>query len=107
MENEWTPPSDAVEVKGSSSFVPPSDAVEVVKKKDLTGSGLAEPSSERLTTTTTRLRYLRLQKESVTAYTLFQEKIMPSIKKKATSGLKHQSLTINTSHYLRVMFKSV
>jgi hypothetical protein len=54
MENEWTPPSDAVEVKGSSSFVPPSDAVEVVKKKDLTGSGLAEPSSERLTTTTTK-----------------------------------------------------
>jgi hypothetical protein len=54
MENEWTPPSDAVEVKGSSSFVPPSDAVEVVKKKDLTGSGSAEPSSERLTTTTTK-----------------------------------------------------
>jgi hypothetical protein len=54
MENEWTPPSDAVEVKGSSSFVPPSDAVEVVKKKDLTGSGLEEPSSERLTTTTTK-----------------------------------------------------
>jgi len=54
MENEWTPPSDAVEVKGSSSFVPPSDAVEVVKKKDLTVSGSAEPSSERLTTTTTK-----------------------------------------------------
>jgi hypothetical protein len=54
MENEWTPPSDAVEVKGSSSFVPPSDAVEVVKKKDLTVSGLEEPSSERLTTTTTK-----------------------------------------------------
>jgi hypothetical protein len=54
MENEWTPPSDAVEVKGSSSFVPPSDAVEVVKKKDLTVSGSAEPSSARLTTTTTK-----------------------------------------------------
>jgi hypothetical protein len=54
MENEWTPPSDAVEVKGSSSFVPPSDAAEVVKKKDLTVSGLEEPSSERLTTTTTK-----------------------------------------------------
>jgi hypothetical protein len=54
MENEWTPPSDAVEVKGSSSFVPPSDAVEVVKKKDLTGSGSAESSSDRLTTTTTK-----------------------------------------------------
>jgi GNAT superfamily N-acetyltransferase len=54
MENEWTPPSDAVEVKGSSSFVPPSDAVEVVKKKDLTASGSAGSSSARLTTTTTK-----------------------------------------------------
>ena len=50
MENEWTPPSDAVEVK--PSFTPPSDAVEV-KKKDLTVSGSVEPSSERSSTTTT------------------------------------------------------
>jgi hypothetical protein len=49
MANEWTPPSDAVAVK--SSFVPPSDAV---KKKDLTASGSVEPSSARLTTTTTK-----------------------------------------------------
>ena len=49
MENEWTPPSDGVAV--GSSFVPPSDAV---KKKDLTASGSVEPSSERLTTTTTK-----------------------------------------------------
>ena len=54
MENEWTPPSDAVAVKGSSKFVPPSDAVEVVKKKDLTASGSAGSSSDRLTTTTTK-----------------------------------------------------
>jgi hypothetical protein len=49
MANEWTPPSDGV--AAGSSFVPPSDAV---KKKDLTVSGSVEPSSARLTTTTTR-----------------------------------------------------
>ena len=49
MENEWTPPSDGV--AAGSSFVPPSDAV---KKKDLTASGSVEPSSVRLTTTTTK-----------------------------------------------------
>jgi hypothetical protein len=55
MENEWTPPSDAVEVTGSS-FVPPSDSLETVKKKVASPSTSVKSStsSERLTTTTTK-----------------------------------------------------
>jgi hypothetical protein len=55
MENEWTPPSDAVEVTGSS-FVPPSDSLETVKKKVASPSTSVKSStsSDRLTTTTTK-----------------------------------------------------